>query len=99
MVVALRKCSFVPILCFEFFLISEHWESHWGRSWVSGPIGDPRVWGSHWGGSKSGPLGTPPDSWPLGPPKASWALGTRASGTPLGLWAWGSHWGVPGPFL
>ena len=53
-----------------------------GRSWVRG---------SHWGCSRSGPLG---------PPKASLALGAQVSGTPLGHPSGplgpGSHRGVSG---
>ena len=75
-----------------FFILG----SHWGRSWVRGPIGDPRV-GVPIGVAPGQGLGGP---WPLGPPKASWALGTRASGPPLGHpprpLGLGSHWGVPG---
>ena len=69
------------------------------------PIGDPRVWGSHWGCSwvwgshwaaPGQGLGGP---WPLGPPKGSWPFGTPLGhpprppglGFPLGRsWVCGS---------
>ena len=74
-----------------FFILG----SHWGRSWVRGPIGDPRV---------GVPIGVAPGQglwgpWPLGPPKGSWPFGTPLGhpprppglGFPLGRsWVCGS---------
>ena len=57
-----------------------------GRSRVRVPIGDPRVWGSHWGCSRSGvPLGIPGYGVPIGvaPGQGLWGP-PRPQGPPGG---------------